>query len=573
MAFLTPTGGSQFGRRIELNRAETVFGRHPACDVVLEAGPVSRHHARIVQQSDGHYVLEDLQSRNGTLLNGQRVVNPTTLHDGDLITICDFEYLFHDEQQQGDARRFQEHLSEGSSLGVVLIDDGGQRDASRSVQRKLDVRKSSAGTQLTSSAEMRLHAVLSIARNLAGAIKLDEVLPKLLNTLFEIFLQADRAFIVLQEGEQLVPKWNKTRTGDPQQELRISRTVIREVMESKEAIISLDASADSRFQSAMSIADFSIRSIIVAPLIDSAGNALGALQIDTLDARRQFSHDDLEVLAGIATQAGIAIEKARLHEQLIHQQQVEQDLRLARSVQEAFLPQDYPQVPGWQFYSYYHPAEQIGGDYYDFIPLADGTLAVVVADVAGHGVAAAMLMAKLSAEVRYLLASSSDPAAAVNQLNKRLARLSVEKFVTLLCVIIDPRNGQCTLVNAAHMLPLWVRADGELLEPGHEESGLPLGVFDDAEYSSSSLQLAPGDRLVLYTDGINEAMNLEGKMFGIPRLKKAIAQHRGTLVELGRHIMDSVHKFCGRARQNDDMCLVLIQRDGDADRRAPSTDT
>ena len=225
---------------------------------------------------------------------------------------------------------------------------------------------------------------------------------------------------MLREGEELVPRWIKTRHEDQQETFRISRTVMREVMESKQAIISLDATSDERFEMANSISDFRIRSIIVAPLLDSDGEPIGAIQMDTLDSKRQFEAKDFEILAGIASQAGVAIQNAKLHEQLVQQQRVEQDLELARNVQQAFLPSKHPDPAGYEFYHYYLPADQIGGDYYDYIELADGRLAIIVADVVGHGVAAAMLMAKLSAETRFLLASESDPASAITILNQRI---------------------------------------------------------------------------------------------------------------------------------------------------------
>ncbi len=560
MAYLTPSSGSQVGKRIELVRPETTLGRHPQCDIVLDAGAVSRQHARIRSVGENRFVLDDLHSRNGTFLNGEKVLESTVLRDGDLITICDFEYQFHADSDSGPIENFSTHLAPGSSFGVIMVDDGGATDAGRSVQRKLDLRSSAGNTSLTTSAETRLEAVLSIARNLGGAIELDKVLPTLLDTLFSIFLQADRAFIVLQEGDALVPKWIKTRKGLPEEQFQVSRTIIREVMESKHAIISLDAATDSRFDAAMSIADFGIRSIIVAPLLSSSGEALGVLQMDTQDSKRKFTPDDLEVLAGIATQAGIAIENARLHERIVAQQRVEQDLKLARSVQEAFLPKRSPEVGGWKFYNYYRPAEHIGGDYFDYIPLANGKIAVVVADVAGHGVAAAMLMAKLSAEVRFLLASHPKPADAITQLNQHLAELSVEKFVTLVCLVIEPETGMCDLVNAAHMLPIWVHRCGKITEPGEQESGIPLGIMRDYEYESVTFQLQPGERIVLYTDGINEAENPAGQMFGIPRLKEILDSARGTLPELGSHLMRQHSLFCGRAPQNDDICLVLVER-------------
>ena len=245
---------------------------------------------------------------------------------------------------------------------------------------------------------------------------------------------------MLREGQELIARWTKTRNEEQQEAFRISRTVMREVMESREAIITLDASSDERFEMANSISDFRIRSMVVAPLLDSDGEPLGAIQMDTLDSKRQFEPRDLEILSGVAIQAGVAIQKAQMHEQLIQQQRVAQDLELARDVQRAFLPSKHPDALGYDFYQYYLPAEQIGGDYYDYIPLSEGRVAIIVADVVGHGVAAAMLMAKLSAEARFLLASQPTAALAITKLNQHISRLGVEKFVTLLCLILDPHE-------------------------------------------------------------------------------------------------------------------------------------
>ncbi len=246
--------------------------------------------------------------------------------------------------------------------------------------------------------------MIDIMQALGKAVSLDNVLPKVLDSLFRIFIQADRGFIILRDGQgNLQPKWIKTRRADQEEMVRLSKTILKTVMEKKEAIISLDAGSDERFQMSQSLADFRIRSMIIAPLLNNDGEALGAIQIDTIQHKGRFEPKDLEVLIAVANQAGIAIENAQLHEQMLAQRLVEQDLELASQVQKAFLPSKTPSLDKYSFYQYYNPANQIGGDYFDYIPLEYDRLAIVVADVVGHGVAAAMFMAKLSAETRYAL--------------------------------------------------------------------------------------------------------------------------------------------------------------------------
>ena len=411
MAYLTAINGTAFGKRYELDRPKMVMGRHPECELTLDSGSVSRQHACInVKGKD--FLLEDLKSRNGTFLNGRLISEATHLSDGDLIRICDLEFSFHAEEEDKSAL-IESGLASGgsSSFGILMVDDTEGQASSRAVTGKIDIRGSGTGSQLTTSSDLRLQALIEITHSLARAVEVQEVLPKVLKTLFKIFVQADRAFIVLKgENGELRLECVETRQQDQQDGFRISRTVMKEVMESKQAIMSLDASSDERFEMANSVSDFRIRSMVVAPLLDSAGEPLGAIQMDTLNARRRFEQPDLEILASIASQAGVAIENAQLHEKVVLQRLVEQDLELAKSVQRAFLPATPPDFNGYVFHDFYQPAQQIGGDYFDYIPIPDGRLAVIVADVVGHGVAAAMLMAKLSTETRFSLASQPDGA-------------------------------------------------------------------------------------------------------------------------------------------------------------------
>lgn len=559
MAYLIAINGTAQGTRYDLENAVTVLGRHPECDVILDAGAVSRQHARITRRGN-ELLLEDLRSRNGTYLNGRMISGLTPLTDGDLVRICDLEFSYHTH----DAQSLYESaaLAGGSStFGVLLIDD--PEETSRAVTSKIDVRSGSAGSQLTTTAEVRLTAVLEIVQSLGKAVVVDQVLPKVLDTLFRIFVQADRGFIVLRDKTgNLVPKWLKTRQPDMQETFRISRTVMREVMENRQALISLDASSDQRFELAQSVADFRIRSMIVAPLLSSEGEAIGAIQMDTLNQRRRFEDSDLEILAAVAAQAGVAIENAQLHEQLVEQRLLEQDLDLARRVQQAFLPAKYPDMPGFSFYHFYQPAQQIGGDYFDYIPLPDQRVAIVVADVVGHGVSAAMLMAKLSAETRFALASNQSADQAIRILNSRIAALGVEKFITFLCLVLDPTTGNIDIVNAGHMPPLWRRAaSGTGIEqPGEEESGVPLGIMDDFEYQRSSITLAPGERLLLYTDGIHEAPNASGDPFGIKALEKLFASARTDVTDIGENLTRSIVQYIEGTTQADDMCLLVLGR-------------
>ncbi|HTN75448.1 MAG TPA: GAF domain-containing SpoIIE family protein phosphatase, partial [Pirellulaceae bacterium] len=318
--------------------------------------------------------------------------------------------------------------------------------------------------------------------------------------------------------------------------------------------------SDQRFELSQSIADFRIRSMMCAPLIDSEGNAIGVLQIDTLDQRHRFQKDDLEMLVALATQASIAIDNAKLHDQSLKQRDIERDLELAHEVQRGFLPERKPLLAGYSFYDYYAPAAYVGGDYYDYVDLPDGRTAILVADVVGHGVAAALMMAKLSSEARIALATGVQPAAAVTHLNDRLCRSQTDRFVTFVMVVLDPRTGEVTIVNAGHMCPIVLRAKGNLEEPGNPQVGLPLGVADGLNYEQVTVVIHPGETVVLYTDGVNEAMNLAGEFFGIDRVRGHMSLGNSP-EKLGQLIIDDVRKFVGRGPQIDDMCLVCFGRE------------
>jgi len=562
MAYLIIAGSDPNSKRFPVAGITTVLGRHPDCDVVVDVGAVSRHHAKISHR-DTAYWLEDLGSRNGTFLNGQLINQPQPLQQGDRIRICDVELEFRDgENLSSPLAGDSTWQVGGSSFGVMLVDEPVSKDSG--TMSKVEIRKTGSGVHLAASVETKLSALLQITQTLGNALRLDEVLPKVIEGLFAIFPQADRGFIVLQRDDgELVPRWVKTRRAQEESAtLRISRTIIRQAMTEGAAILSLDASSDARFQSSESIADFRIRSMICAPLFDGESQSIGALQIDTTDQRNKFENSDTELLAAVATQAGVAIHNAQLHEQALLQREVEHDLKLAMNVQAAFLPQQPPELSGYRFQSYYAAAHHIGGDYYDYIHLPDGRVGVVVADVVGHGVAAAMFMAKLSAETRFCLASEPDPAVAVERLNDRLSRLEVERFVTFLLMVIDPQHDSVTIVNAGHMPPIIRRGDGSIEEPGADESGMPIAIAAHLSYEAVTIQLHPGDVVAMYTDGVNEAMNSAGEQFGTDTVRNRIAEGGGAEEVSERMIQSLQRHFDGRAA-DDDICLVVIERIAD----------
>jgi phosphoserine phosphatase RsbU/P len=551
MPFLEVENGPEMGKRYPLLETGTVLGRHPDCHIVVEVGAVSRHHAKILIQ-DGKYHVEDLKSRNGTFLNESPVQGRTLLRSGDRLRVCDITFVFF-----GDEDSAMDTMDSTSSMSAFALADD---DSGSTIMSKLDV-SSRGGLQVTASSDAKLRALLEINRSLARALKLDDVLPTVLETLFRIFVQADRGFIVLQAPNgQLIPRWMKLRREGTNETVRISRTIVKEVMRAREAILSADAATDDRFEMSQSIADFRIRSMMCAPLLDSEGESLGVIQIDTVDQRKRFENEDLEILVAVAAQAGIAIDNARMYENALRQRAFERDLELAHEVQQGFLPHQPPELSGYNFFDFYRPANHVGGDYYDYIQLSEGRVAIVVADVVGHGVAAALLMAKLSAEARYCLASQPNAGHALTELNRRFCGPRADRFVTIVMAILDPKKHTVTIVNGGHMAPLWRKTDGTLVEAGEDVASVPIGIMDDATYEQETITLGPGESLMLYTDGVNEAMNDADEMFTIDRLREVVEEFPGGVAGCGRKLIELVQAHMGTTPQTDDMCVVCFGR-------------
>ncbi len=560
MPVLRVIQGLNPGQLLPIEGDTAILGRHPDCDIVLESGAVSRQHARVTRVGNDHFV-EDLDSRNGTFVNGQAVAKRQQLLEDDELGICDLTFVFHRKPPDLDVIS-QQAEQENAQTTAMMFDDSAPSAGSR-IMSKLDISTGSSSLRLEVNTEAKLKALIEIGQNLGKAVGLDEVLGSLLESLFAIFPQADRGFVVLKhrDGGGLMPKAVKFRHQEHAETTRISRTIVGSVMDSKEAILSADAATDSRFDMAESIVDFHIRSMMCAPLVDSDGNALGVIQIDALDQRNGFGREDLDVLASVACQAAFAVENAQLHETALKERAMERELAVAHEVQQGLLPAGSPKVDQYEFFEFYEPANQLGGDYYDYVPLPDGRLAVVVADVSGKGVAASLLMARFSAETRYSLVSESTPAEAIGRVNRVFCGRGWEdRFITLVLIVLDPLRHEVTVVNAGHMPPLLRRSSGEVVAIGEAESGLPLGIDDGVVYGQYTCALEPGNSLTLYTDGITEAMNRHGDLYGHERLWTRLNVAVADVSDLGRGILDDVKRFVGNRSQADDMCLACFGR-------------
>lgn len=562
---------------LEVAGERVVIGRHPGCEIVLDNAAVSRQHAQI-SEAHGCYFLEDLRSRNKTFLNGRPVDGSAELHDGDSIEFCDLAFRFFVETPPSENERPTDpfptaigtrvpSMPAGSLAATVTPEDldgrsiDGISESGSSILSTVPLNEASS-LLLAVKPEQKLRAVLDIGRALGHALELSDVLEKTIAGLFRVFPQADHGFVLLKEGEKgkLVIRAAKSRKAEDVAP-SVSMTVVRRAMKTGEAILSADVTGDVRFQGSDSIPLMSLRSVMCVPLFSQGDEPFGVVQLDCDDASRSFSKDDLDVLASVAGQIGLAVENARLHTELVAQRDIQRELDFAMQVQLGFLPSHPPDVPGYEFFDHYEAAQRVGGDYFDYVELADGRIAVTVGDVAGKGVPAALLMARLFSSARYQLLTRPTPGEALGSLNSEIARTALgHRFITCLFAVLDPKQHTVTVANAGHMAPLIRSVNGNVEALGQKDSGMPIGIARDQAFAEVTAQFAPGDLLLMYTDGVTEAMDIENDLYGRDRLIRLILKGPESIRGCIEAIVSDVANFGGDRPQRDDICLVGFRR-------------
>ena len=302
---------------------------------------------------------------------------------------------------------------------------------------------------------------------------------------------------------------------------------------------------------------------IVVPLV-AQGELIGALYLGPRLSDQDYSTDDRRLLTTLAAQAAPAIRVAQLvREQAVEiqaRERLEQEMRVATLIQQQFLPRELPQLPDWQVAAYYGPARAVGGDFYDFIALPDGRIGIVVGDVTDKGVPAALIMARTQSVLRGEAPRVGSPAAVLERANEiLLPEMPARMFVTCLYMVLEPETGKVVYANAGHNLP-YVRTGGGVIEL--RATGMPLGLLPGMDYPEHEAVLAAGESVLLYSDGLVEAHDRAGDMFGFPRLRELMATELPS-TELLDHLLDELHGFVGKGwDQEDDITLVALQRTG-----------
>jgi phosphoserine phosphatase RsbU/P len=533
--------GGRTERVYELKGPDLHIGRIPGLDIYLDDTRVSRHHARVEHRPNGTSYLVDLESKSCTKLDGQRLTpfQPVPLRDGSRIKIVSYELVFHDHAVE------LNDTSEGDSTILETLNDlSTEYLARRSIE----------------PAEA-LKAILEINRALGGGAELNEVLGRALDALMDVFLSAERGFILIA-GPEGTPRLRALRQRTGQAQLPVlSRAILGQVMQEGKAILIKDTAADPRFMRAKSVVS-TFRTALCVPLPGHDGRPVGMVQLDRRTGRKGFKAGDLDLLAALAVPVGVAVENHWLLKERA-------SWAAAREIQLSLLPRDRPEAPGYAFWERYLPTLEVGGDLYDYIkvePAGPATVsparwAVTVGDVAGKGMPAALVVAGICPEVRHLVRSGVGPGEVLAQVNRHLCDRGVGgRFVTMAMTEIDPRSHQMTVVNAGHMDPLVRRASGAIEAVGRAGAATPLGVIGSAVYRPVAVPLEPGDLVVLYTDGVTESMDRDRQPFGVERLTAVLGAAPQGVAAAGEAILAAVREHAVGRSQSDDITIVCFER-------------
>lgn len=541
MPTLTMKSGLLKGQTFDFER-NSVIGRGATVDLSLADPGVSRRHASL-NRHEGGWVVRDLGSANGTMVNGWRVTEPVRLQNGDVIGVGAVLAEFRErevpaEQAPAPAVQYRD------AQPAVLISLPGDRPPART-------------TGMDETVQLRFLA--DFAR--IGTLVFDE--PALVSfiaaELLALVPRADRSVVLTNEEGELVPRASCTRSGQAP-EIVASRQLLRDVMEKRAAVLAIDTLADERYAQSESIMAIGIRAAICAPMMFH-DEIHGVVQVDSASPGVPFQEADVALVLSLASQLGMALGYARLHGKLVERELFERDLALARRIQQQFLPEGQMTLAGYSVAVEYVPALGVSGDFYDRIDLGDGRVGLVVGDVSGKGVSAALYASKLTTDLRYQAVGQTRASEILARTNRVLCQRHHEgMFATVAIAVIDPATGSVELANAGHPPPYLRRRDGRVSPIGPPGSA-PLGLDPEATFSPSHCDLVPGESLLLYTDGVIEALNARQELFEESRTMKAIASSDGTVDGILAALRAAVERFVGRAPQSDDLTMLCVRKD------------
>ena len=506
---------------------------------------ISRNCAAIVIEANRFYI-EDRGQRRGLYINGEKVES-RELQNGDVVSFGledSYEILFRfssgsDEASIPHLLTQMEHITSSEPSG------GGLR---------------------------KLNELLKASALLHSQLPLDEVLAHMLDQAVSI-TDADRGLLLEPDAAGILKVKLARRSGGlrlPPESVAPSQTAIQLALRQQAPVITEDlAQAEMDLQAAQSIVAQRLRAVVVLPLWAMArantqesmvnikrGESLGVLY---LDSRRPaaFSKLDRQILDVLAGDASTTLHNARLIERERERQRLEQEINIARDIQQALLPRDFPNTPEFAVTGVNFPCLSVGGDYFDVFPVGDGRTAFVIADVSGKGLGAAIVTTMLQGALSGMTLGT-DPARVFNHVNRFLCNhTEVGRYATVFFGLLDD-DGHLEFINAGHPSPFLIRRGAA--EEAFTEGSFPVGLVPEAQYTAACLKLEPGDTLVLFTDGVTEAMDPDDQLFGVPRLKQVLTgQLECPLEHLQKCVLEAVENFTRGARQADDLTLLIVR--------------
>jgi serine phosphatase RsbU (regulator of sigma subunit)/pSer/pThr/pTyr-binding forkhead associated (FHA) protein len=529
-----------------------LIGRNPENHLILRDSRVSRTHASIVIE-DGEYVLKDCGSSHGLYVNGKRV-SRHALRTSDKIEFG---------AQDSYAIVF---ALDGAELKRLIEQVGAAGAAPRGVHPLPGV-----GGNLA-----KLRAILDLARTMQSSLSIDDVLASVVDAALAV-TGAERGFLLLRSGERLETRVARRRGGGRLQDsdLQVPRDVLRQALERRRELfhMNFDPLGDEQTKASRSVVDLELRSVICVPLVrirtgqgdatsvlSAGGETVGVLYLDSRVVEADLAGGNRELIQTLAIEASTVLENARLLEEERARHRLDEELSLARTIQQSLLPRALP-TEGWLRASGSSVASRmVGGDYFDVNEVNANCWSAVVADVSGKGAGSALLAALLQGA---LITATESPAVLgrrMERINRFLIeRTGGEKYATVFYCLLQ-RDGLLSYVNAAHCPPLLVTGGEQM---GLEATGMPVGLLETAEFAVEDILLKPADKLVVYTDGVTEAQNAAGEFFGKKRLRETVAAHSAESCQAVHDwIQGAVSAFTQGAEQSDDITLLVLEYRG-----------
>jgi sigma-B regulation protein RsbU (phosphoserine phosphatase) len=504
---------------------------------------ISRQCAAIICE-ESSYRLEDRGHRRGIYVNGNKV-DHHVLKDGDVISF-------------------------GLEDSYEIIFRAAAADTT--IQTILNRIENVSGDESVSGGLGKLNLLLAATSLLHSQLPLDSVLGTMLDHAISV-TNADRGLLLEADSNGALRVRLARRSGGLRlspESVAPSQTALRQALEQQSGVVTEDlAQAGLELQAAQSIVAQRLRAVVAIPLytMHRTSSAESATQVQRkdllgmvyLDSRRPaaFSKLDREILDVLGVEAASILDNARLVERERQRQRFEQELSIAREIQQALLPCGLSDFPHLSVVGTNSPCHAVGGDYFDVFPMSDDRTAFLIADVSGKGLGAALLTTMLQGALSGM-AMGADPARVFNHINKFLCEhTEVGKYATIFFGVLD-RDGHLEFINAGHPSPILLRG-GETAEP-FTEGSCPVGLVPGAVYVAACMKLDPGDTLVLFSDGVSEAADPDEELFGVPRLRDILAgQHEAPLDHLQKTVLESVDRFVRGASQADDITLLLVR--------------